>query len=365
MKKTFVIVLSTLLLLSGCSDSDDNFSDSGLFNVPLNGTCLMVNMGNYSESNGSIGLLYYGQPIDQNVFKKANGYPLRSIVESATVTDKYFLLMCGNEDKVEIIDKRTFKEVCPAITGIGLPRYATIVGNFAYVTCVNPTWNDSIGHIVKLDLTSKKTVTKIKVKGNPEGITHIGDKVYAASANGIYQIDTQNDKVESFIALKQPTVTARYFVIDADGDLWLSYSSYDENGNGTNCGVAEYTPGGDSFKRYIPLKRMNGDAYIDLAPGKQTLYYMYSSEIVGGKNPEAETRIYAVDLTEGSVMEKATCTGHGFYGFNVDPKTGNIYTANVNGFITNSMLSIYNSNGQLLQDGLMTGVGTCRFYFYQ
>lgn len=367
MKKSIYAIIATLPLLfaTSCSKNEDDAVNNESLSVAINGTCLMVNMGNYSESNGSICKMQYAQPIDQNLFKKANGYPLRSIIESAAITDKYILLMCGNEDKVEILDKQSFKEVCTAITGIGLPRYATIVNGFAYVTCVNPSWTDSVGHIVKIDLSSKKATTKIKVKGNPEGITHSGDQVYAASANGIYQIDTKNDKTVNFIELDSKTSTARYFVTDADGDLWLSYSSYDAKGNGVNCGIAEYTPGQTKFNKNIALEKMNGDAYIDVTPDKQTLYYMYSSEIVGGQNPEAETRIYAVDLTDGEVKNNATCSGYGFYGFNVDPKTGNIFTANVNGFITNSMISIYSPTGHLLQDGLMAGVGTCRFYFYQ
>lgn len=365
MKHNLFAILATLPLFfcNGCSDDDTDAIKNEQLNVATTGTCFMVNMGNFSESNGSICKMKYGQPIEQNLFRKANGYPLRSIIESACITDKYILLMCGNEDKVEILDKTTYKEVCTAITGIALPRYATVTNRFAYVTCVNPTWRDSIGYVTKIDLDSKRVVSKIKVKGNPEGITNSGDHIYVASGNGIYQIDNNTDKIIRFIALGSKTATARYFVTDADGDLWLSYSDYDAKGNSSNCGIAELTPGNDKYNRTISLPNMNGDAYIDLSPNKQTLYYMYSSEVVGGRNPEAETRIYAVDLTTSNVANNATCTGYGFYGFNVDPKTGNIFTANVNGFITNSMLSIFSPTGKLLQNGLMTGVGTCRFYF--
>lgn len=364
MKKLLPII--TALFFAACTeDSQQELRDTEL-QVPTSGTCLVVNMGNYSESNGSICTMKYGEAIRQSRFQEANGFPLRSIIESATLTPNYLLLMCGNEDKVEILDRQTFKEVCKAITGIGLPRYATVVGGAAYVTCVNPSWRDTVGYVTKINLDSKKVEARIKLRGNPEGITHSGNQIFAASGNGVFQIDGSADTVARFIALPHPdrTCTGRYFVTDADGDLWLSFSNVDLYGNSTACGIAELTPGKPAFNRLLVLPKMCADAYIDIAPDGQTLYYLYASEIVGGRNPEAETNIYKVNLTTGEADNEPLCKGVGFYGFNVDPNTGNIFTANVNGFITNSMLSIYSADGTLLQDGLMTGVGTCRWLFY-
>lgn len=360
----FPFLLLATCWLTACSNKDDEGSDSGTtLKVECSHTCFIVNMGNYSESNGSIATMRQGESISQNRFSQANGYKLRSIIESAAFGDGYVLLMCGNEDKVAILDANTYKEACTAITGIGLPRYAAIIGHYAYVTCVNPTWTDTIGHIVKIDLDSKKVVNSIKVKGNPEEIRVIDGQLYATSGYRLYQIDPTTDSIVRAICLSDPSATARYLRADASGRIWVSYTHYDAQGYGTNCGIAAYTPGGQSFGQTLPLAKMSGDGIIDLSPDGNTLYYLYASEVVGGRSPEPETGIYRVDLTALSADSSALCTGHGFYGFNVDPSTGNIYTANVNGFVTNSMISIFDSKGKLLQNDLMAGVGTCRFYF--
>lgn len=353
-----------LFALAGCEKNEQEMLTSNTLDVVTNSTIFVVNMGNYSESNGSISLLNYGEEVEQNIYSKCNGYPLRSIVESVTFYGNVALLMCGNEDKVEFVDRRTGKAVANAVTGIGLPRYATIVGKYAYVSCVNPTWRDTVGYITKIDMDSYTVDKRIRVKGNPEGITSIGNMVFAATANGVALIDANSDTTLGFIGLpNRPTATARYFVRDANGNLWLSFTQFDNYGNGKNCGIAKLKPGDSEFADVVELNKMNGDAYIDLSPDGRTLYYMYASEVVGGQSPEAETCIYAVDLASKAVSPTPVCSGHGFYGFNVDPSTGNIYTANVNGFITNSMISIFSQNGDLLQDNLMAGVGTCRFYF--
>lgn len=364
-KKNLILAIALGLTCSACSEKEEYNNGEATLSTNLEGKCLVVNMGNYSESNGSICVFEHGKSVAQNIFSRTNGFPLRSIVESATIGNGMVLLMCGNEDKVEILDEKNYRQLCPSITGIGLPRYATIIGNYAYVTCVNPSWTDTIGYITKINLTSKTPENRIKVQGNPEGITRKGDQIFVASKNGVYQIDSNRDEIKRFIALphNDQTATARYFVEDADGDLWLSYAHYDALGYGSDCGIAELTPGDSIFKQTITLPMMNADGYIDVSPDKNTLYYLYASEIVGGQNPEAQTNIYSVDLSSKTVALKPTCSGVGFYGFNVDPSTGNIYTANVNGFITNSMVSIFNPKGELLQDGIMTGVGTCRFLF--
>lgn len=361
---TPLLFLTLLLTLNACKN-DDTTTSNDVCSVKIQGRCLMVNMGNYSESNGSICAMQTGQPVQQNLFYQANGYKLRSIIESAAFHDNLILLMCGNEDKVTILNADTYKEVCSPITGIGLPRYACFCDNYAYVTCVNPTWKDTVGFVTKINLKDYTVQGKTQVKGNPEDIINVNGRIFIASGKNLFELNPQTDSIVRQIPLPDSThtATARYMRIDHQGRLLLSYAHYDEWGNGSNCGIAVFDLNQNRFVKQIGLSKMNADAYIDLSPDKQTLYYLYAENVVGGQNPEAKTSIYTIDLTTDIPADQSLCDGYGFYGLNVDTNTGNIYTANVNGFITNSMLCIYSPDGQLLQDNLMTGVGTCRFYF--
>lgn len=349
-------------LFTSCNDND-NLQNDDTLNVSCPSDCFTINMGNFSESNGSVCLLKEGKSIEQNIFSKANGYNLRSIIESASFYGNTALLMCGNEDKVAYIDRKTGKETATATTGIGLPRYAAINGIYAYVTCVNPSWTDTMGHITKINLTNFKVEKRVPIKGNPEHIVLHNKQLFISSGNAIYTYSLTKDTITSHIPHNQSNATLRYFATDMNNKLWCSYAHYDKWGNGSDCGLVCLNENDSAIDTTITLPFMNADGYIDVNKDKSKLYYLYSSDVVGGQNPEAQTAIYTFDFTSKTASSTPLCKGYGFYGFNVDPHTGNIYTANVNGFITNSIISIFNDKGDLLQTGLMAGVGTCRFYF--
>ncbi len=60
-------------------------------------TCVLVNMGNYSESNGSVAL--YNEHtgiVEQEVYTKANARKLGAIIDSALLHNDLLLLMCNN-----------------------------------------------------------------------------------------------------------------------------------------------------------------------------------------------------------------------------------------------------------------------------
>ena len=115
--------IACMTLLSSC-DKEEESRDRER-NTDERYSCLIINQGNYSESNGSISIINKDEKIENQVYKESNGEPLASIIESAVDCGSTWALLCNNEDKVEIIDKITFKTKA-TIKDIPTPRYGVV-----------------------------------------------------------------------------------------------------------------------------------------------------------------------------------------------------------------------------------------------
>lgn len=320
-------------------------------------SCLIVNQGNYSESNGSLCILKTDGNIEQEVYRKANTWKLASIIESAYLHQNMLILMCSNEDKVEILDSKSFEILCQPIREIGIPRYCAVYNNAAYITCTD-SWNPNAGgQICKINLTTKSLEKTITLDGIPEGIKEMNGQIFVATDNNIVILDPETDEITKQIAIPDRTLTAKHFVADHEGKLWVSFTSYSKSG------IAAIDPESKDLSPIIPVENMAYAGNLDITPDGKKLFYLCTSEVVGAQNPEATTMIRTFDIPSQSVETAPLISGTGFYGFNIDPSNGNIYTANVNGFITNSITYIYNASGEIINNGMQTGVGTCRFIF--
>lgn len=321
-------------------------------------TCIVVNQGNLTSSNGSLSLLRKDGGIEQEVYTKANGWKLASIIESVTLHRNMLILMCANEDKVEIIDSKTFKTICEPIRGIGIPRYCAVFENNAYITCTD-SWNPSAsGRVCKIDLTTKTVTAKIDVNSIPEGIKERNGLLYVAVGKGVTVINPKTDKIVQEIKITETGVAAKHLVADYEGKLWVSFTETDGK-----TGIAALNLDTNEFSPFIPLENMGMWGTIDITPDGKKILYLYAAGVIGAQNIEAETAIYSFDIETNTLQSNPIIKGVGFYGFNVNPSNGDIYTANVNGFITNSMMYIFNAEGEKINDGVITGVGSCRFVF--
>ncbi len=325
--------------------------------VPADYTCLIVNQGNYTSSNGSLSILKPDGTVGQEVYTKANGWKLAAIIESVALYRDMVILMCSNEDKVEIIDSKTFKVLCEPVRGIGIPRYCAVYNNKAYITCTDNWDPEANGQVCKIDLATKTMVKQIDVNGIPEGIKELGGLLYVATGNGVTVIDPDTDGIIQQKDISEKGVTAKHLITDYEGKLWISFTSEGKTG------IASFDVQANEFSSFIPLMNMDLWGSIDITPDGRNLLYLYTSGIVGAQSPEEETAIRSFDIVTQTVRTTPVVKGTGFYGFNVNPLNGDIYTANVNGFIMNSVMYIYNTSGEKINDGLITGVGTCRFVF--
>ena len=357
MKRIVGLILLCLLMLA-CVHEDPTASSR---NYAYN--CIFVNMGNYAESNGSIALYNSATgELNQEVYAKANNRALAAIIESVVYHEDFLLLLCNNADKLVFLNPQTMQELREPITEIGIPRYGVIQQNVAYVSCWDKV-NKQSGqvqipqHISKIDIISKTVIGSIPTSGKPEGLLLYGDTLFVASGYGLEVFDLSADTLLKKIDSQFSQAEAQQLLMDKNKQLWLSLGSYGDSGGFMVVDIASLT-----VTAQIAEPKLFYEGEIALNPTKDRLYFLSADGIVGGQSAEVSTSIYAIAVDAYQVSSTPVVSGVGFYGIAVDPVYGTIYTANVNGFITNSMSYVFSPSGVKINE-FLTGVGTSRFVF--
>ncbi len=358
-KRNFAKLLGGLLFtamclnFSSCKDEDESVG-IGSDATSTDYSCIILNQGNYSESNGSVSILDGKGNITNHVYTDANGYALASIIESGFIDNGRLILICNNEDKIEVVNKSNFKKIS-TIKGIVTPRYGVVLSNYLFVTSV-PDWNKMEGYVYKVDLAAAQIDTFIKLEGQPEGIISQDGKIVVGEGSNVKVINPTTLAVEKTV--KGPSaLNVKHFTKDANNNVWASYIGYDQFWNSVG-GIAQLNLSKDTIANYTQLDNIAGEGHLSVTPNKSEILYR---TVVGAYTPEESCGISSFNIA--SQTPKEVAKGLGFYGFNVDPKNGDIYTANINGWITNSTLLIYDAQGNVKSNDMTAGVGACRFIF--
>ncbi len=326
--------------------------------------CLVVNQGNYSEANGSLSVLYSDGSVENQVYKAANGFGVASTIESVADCGDCWALMCNAEDKVELVEKNTFKSV-GTIKGVPTPRYAVVKDGFLYVT--SSDFEDlSKNGLYKVDLSSKEVVESWLIEGLPEGIALYDDCVWVASSSynsetwssydpAVTRFQLKNNMKRDSYKLEGEFLAARHLVVDKSGNIWISMANY-----GVDGAIAKVDTFAKTLSDKAVLPALNYPGHIYLSNSSDKIYYMTSDGYSSGSADEVTT-IKTIDLKSRTI--ETLISGNGFYGFGVDESANTIYTANVNGFASNATMYVYTAAGDVKSDALV-GVGACRFLKY-
>lgn len=338
---------------NSCKEEDESVG-KGSSAESIDYSCIILNQGNFSESNGSVSIIDSKGNVTNKVYEDANGYSLASIIESGFIDNGRLVLICNNEDKIEVINKSNFKKIS-TIKGIVTPRYGVSVSNYLFVTSV-PDWNVQEGYVYRIDLAAAKIDTFVKLAGQPEGITSYNGKIVVGEGSNIKVINPTTLAIEKTI--KGPAYySTKHFTKDANNNVWASFVGYDASWNAVG-GISQLNFIKDTIDNYTQLENMAGEGHLSVNPAKSEILYR---TVVGAYTPEESCGVSSFNIANKTSKEVAK--GLGFYGFNVDPKNGDIYTANINGWITNSTLLIYDAQGNVKSNDKTAGVGACRFIF--
>jgi uncharacterized pyridoxamine 5'-phosphate oxidase family protein len=311
------------------------------------GGMFILNEGNYTQANASLGFYDYSKnELYNNVFTSANNRPLGDVLQSMNVyNDKAFLVL-NNSNKIEVININTFKSIA-TITGLTSPRYCAFVPpNKCYVTDL---YENAVSIV---DLNTYKVSGKINLPASTEGVISFDNKLYICQSNNksVFIVNTNTDKVIDTLIL---SYGPNSMVIDKNNKLWIVCSgSKDKN---EKAGIYRINPYNDSIEFGYNSYSVSGifGARQLLINGAKNYIYWLNSGIY-------RMAIDALTAPQNMLIEQGS---YNFYGFGVDPGSGDIYVSDAKNFDANSVIVRYdevgNYKGTFMGEKITNG-----FYFY-
>jgi len=217
MNKMVLTLITSLLLLSGCSSPTES-------NVPVVQEWVFVACeGNFGASNGSISMINQ----DGNVIEVTE---VGDVVQSLEVYEDKLLVIVNNSHMIKVYDITEDGLSLPGIevsTESSSPRELVVVGDKVYFT----NWNTQ--DVKVLNMINYNIETSISVDGLPESIITDGSYLWVgitmnsdySSASSVVKIDINtNSIVETYEVGLGPTS-----LVMENNDVYVARTFYDEN----------------------------------------------------------------------------------------------------------------------------------------
>lgn len=324
--KKFFSFLAFAALLAACSSDDDNGTPSAPQN-PTDRIIYVANEGNFNQGNA--GLTVYNATqgeVLQNVYESVNGAPLGDIFQSMYLRNGALYMVVNNSEKIEVCDPFTFERL-RTIEGLDSPRYMLFLSDEkAYVSDL---FADGV-HVINPETG---TYTDLISTGTwiENMILHNGE-VWATNAGGesLYFINPETDAVGGNLALSAGPNT---LAADADGDVWVLCQ-------------------GDFGDAFPALYRVNGETKtvdaswsfgetmgyggtLRMGPEGQHVYYLLAGDV------------YKMDIAATELPTAPFIFGgsRNFYGFHINPATGEIALTDAADFQSTGRVYLYDVDG--------------------
>ena len=305
----------------------------------------VVNEGPFGQDKGEISFVSYNlQTVKQDVFKSENnGEILGDVLQSIFMFgDKAFLIVNGS-NKIEVVNRFTFKRIATINTGLNNPRHMTVLNGKGYVTNWGIRTNPDDDFVAIVNLSNFTVEASISVVDGAEKIIAYNNNLYIAhkgansSNNMISIINSINNTISNTITTGDRPAD---FVI-ANNQLYVFCSGktvYDDNWN-----IIEQTAG--VFKTYN-LTNFDETQSISFSGVQQPSYFsVYQNKVYYVLNGQ----VYAKELSSNHLPTNSlfdpNIAGYGLYGLNVF--NDRIYVCDAKNFSQNGNLKIFNLNGNL------------------
>lgn len=211
--------LLPFLLLTSCGRDKD--PEPGKYE---NGF-LIVNEGNFSDSDGELSFYDYGSRQSRhNLFELENARPLAAIIQKVRLTDNRLMMVCNRVDKVEVVDKDLKSLITISSDGNNMvnPQDVAVAGDQLFITCWGP-FNASFQRdrpfIALANLASGQITGRIDLPGFPQDILNVGGRIIVAltGANKIVEISPSSRT----IIREVNTPASPTNLIQKGGDIWV------------------------------------------------------------------------------------------------------------------------------------------------
>ena len=339
---------SALLFNVACSD--DDFVEATKSEAYEDGI-LIANEGGFSTPTSEVSFVSNDLGTFENKIygKNNNSEILGNVLQTIGFSGDNAYLVSNVPNKIDIVNRYTFKKVSTVTANLDNPRYIAFSGSQYFVT------NNNFFDVMKLNVynsTNNGFVTSISFPRSAEKVVEANGKIVVQTDGVTYQ------------------TVAPY------GELPTGYSLTIVN-PATNAVATTLTLPSNGIIR--DLISYNGDAYV--LASSNTASYIYKVNTTAGTFTtttltlgqaqklridankfyfnDNSNKIYAMDLNSTSTPTApiVTTTGN-LYGFNVID--GRIYASDAS-FTGDSKVNIYSTSGTLLKT-LTTGIATNGFY---
>ena len=348
-KKIATLVFASALLFNiSCNNDDDP-----IVNQPKgayeNGI-LVVNEGSFTSPTGEISFINNDfSSIENSIFKKNNNDELLgSVIQTIGFQGDNAYLVSNVPNKIEIVNRYTFKKVATVTNNLDNPRYIAFSGNQYYVT------NNNFFDVMKLNVyNSDNTFVKsinfdnaaekvVEANGNivvqTDGVTYDSDYNELPTGYTISIVKPSTNEVSKVVTLPENGIIRD--LISYNGDAYALAS------DNTNSYIYKINSSTGAFS----TTTLSGIPQVQKLRIDGASYYFADN----GNN------IYAMTIGSSSVPTSPIVTAPGYlYGFNVID--GIIYTSDAN-FTGSSKIYAYSTTNGSLIKSFDAGIGTNGFY---
>ncbi len=298
----------------------------------------ITNEGAWGNGNGS--LSYYSFSFDEvtnDVFQTVNGRALGDVVQSATIYNGIAYIVVNSSNKVEVATANTMVEK-GVITGVTQPRYFIGINDTkGYVS----QWDAGSGTNVQvIDLTTLAVTKSITVGKGPERMLLHNNMVYVANSGG-YSVDNTISVIDPATDAVVKTITLegdcpKDFVVDANDDIWVLCTGQEYSTPQTASKLVRLDPTTNTVAQTITIGTTLFPTCLETGKNGTNLFY--------GATGYGVSAIYKMAITDSSAPTTALLDKT-FYGFSINPETGNIFACEAPSFSANGTLWRYKEDG--------------------
>lgn len=333
---------ATLLFTISCRTDEDPIVEPQPKGAYDNGI-FMSNEGNFGSPNATVSFISNDlATVENNVFSANNGgAALGDVLQSVGLNGDNAYLILNNSNKIEVVNRYTFKKVATVSDQVSQPRYIAFANNNYYVT-------NSSGSSKFVNVYSAATnafVKKITLTSGGERIVEASGKIFVQNASfgagkKITIINPTSNTVESEVTVPSGNIQK---TISTGGNVYTIASTP------TDSYIYKLSPTG-AISSTTTLTGIGNANNLEIDGSK----FFFTSG----------SKVYAMDMSSNTVPSTPIITltdnsWSALYGFGVID--GKIYISNANGFTADSSVEIYSTAGTLVKT-VTTGKGTNGFY---
>ncbi|WP_440121693.1 YncE family protein [Tenacibaculum sp. Ill] len=346
------------IVLTSCS-SDDKIVE--VIRDKYDDGIIISSEGNFGNKDGSVAYVDNSlSTVATNfIYTGKNNAQLGGLIQSITFTDTDAYIILNDVNTIVVVDRITFEKKTEINTGLGNPRYMTIVNGKGYVTNWGDGANENDDYLAIIDIeTNTIEENTISLANGVEQIVSRNNKLYIShkggwSSNNIVSVvDLNNNNAVSTVTVKD---NPDEIVFDNSGNLIvlsegkpLTYNDdYTEVLTSTTSSISFINTSTNEVTKEMVFPENKRATYLTQSEGK--LYY-YQGDT---------DKVYSISETATELADDGISVGS-IYGMNV--KGNELFTVKYE-FTKLSKLLVYDINTKSEVYSSPVGLGASKIYF--